>query len=296
MKVTMLTKRISTNVIASTPDAALTLLLTQDECKDFSVLNVQVSVITAPDAVKKTIEFAEASGIYVIGHYPGMQVVDPNLKVWSVTADLEYAVDFTMPAPAATDGQGLPQEGLRQAAARPQDNGRLGRPPGLRSVVPSGRGRTGSWTVPRQSRGLPGTPGLRPVARTWRAGGHHRQQPSRSGGSDQEAAPDMSTTLQPGVRVMPRADRKLTIAYIDSPECDWPATVKERAKEIIRLTAELSFEKARVSQMDMLDRSQGRCAQQGRPDASTACQCLPQPVQGAGISPVPHQSLITRGN
>jgi hypothetical protein len=53
---------------------------------------------------------------------------------------------------------------------------------------------------------------------------------------------------------MPRADRKLTIAYIDSPECDWPATVKERAKEIIRLTAELSFEKARVSQMDMLDR------------------------------------------
>ena len=50
------------------------------------------------------------------------------------------------------------------------------------------------------------------------------------------------------------AGRKLTIAFIDSPECNWPATVKERAKEIIRLSAELSFEKKRLAEMDMLDR------------------------------------------
>lgn len=53
---------------------------------------------------------------------------------------------------------------------------------------------------------------------------------------------------------MIKAGRKLTLAYIDSPECEWPATVKERAKEIIRLTAQLSFEKDRTSRMDMLDR------------------------------------------
>jgi hypothetical protein len=196
MKVTMLTKRISTNVIASTPDAALTLLLTQDECQKFSVLNAQVSVITAPDAVKKTIEFAEASGIYVIGHYPGMQVVDPNLKVWSVTVDLEYAVDFTMPAPAATDGQGLPQEGLRQAAARPQDTDVWEDPQGSGQWYHRDEAEQAHGPFPGRAEAYQA---LRDYVQWLEHGGPEVTTDNNppGGGSDQEAAPDMSTTLHP---------------------------------------------------------------------------------------------------
>ena len=200
MKVTMLTKRISTNVIAATADAALTLLFTQDECKDFSVLNAQIAVITAPDAVKKTIEFAEQSGLYVIGHYPGMLDVNQDLHVWSVTVDLEYAVDFTMPqnqASAPSDGQAAPQEGVRRAPSDGQ--GTL-----VRDVweEPDGSGQWYHRDETEQAHGPFGSreaayQALREYVDFLEHGPPADRSPAAGNGSGQESAPDLSTEITP---------------------------------------------------------------------------------------------------
>lgn len=47
--------------------------------------------------------------------------------------------------------------------------------------------------------------------------------------------------------------RSLTVAFIESAECDWPPTVKERAKEIIKLTSQLSQKRHELSELNMMD-------------------------------------------
>jgi hypothetical protein len=49
--------------------------------------------------------------------------------------------------------------------------------------------------------------------------------------------------------------RQLTIAFIESAECDWPATVKERAKEIIKLTADLQVKRHQLADLNMMEAS-----------------------------------------
>lgn len=47
--------------------------------------------------------------------------------------------------------------------------------------------------------------------------------------------------------------RQLTIEYINSDECPWPQTVKERGREIIQLSASLAARKRELSELDMLE-------------------------------------------
>lgn len=49
------------------------------------------------------------------------------------------------------------------------------------------------------------------------------------------------------------SDRRLTIAYIESRECSWPHTVKEQAKLVIRLSAELTTKRKKMSELNMME-------------------------------------------
>jgi hypothetical protein len=50
---------------------------------------------------------------------------------------------------------------------------------------------------------------------------------------------------------MPGKPMKLTREYIRSAECPWPDTVKARAEEVIKLTAELAVKRHRLAELDM---------------------------------------------
>jgi hypothetical protein len=46
---------------------------------------------------------------------------------------------------------------------------------------------------------------------------------------------------------------KLTIEWIRSPACVWPATVKARAEEIVRLNSELAAKRQQLAEINMGD-------------------------------------------
>lgn len=103
MKVTMLTKRVTVNVISHRASHALEEFLNTQECEGCDVLSAQVTVVTTPvDALQKTLEFIRETDTPVLGyaaieHLEVEDIKQRGYKVWVVSADLEQAIDFTKP-------------------------------------------------------------------------------------------------------------------------------------------------------------------------------------------------------
>ena len=101
MKITILTKRISTNVIAISAAEALRLLLESEEAADTQVNSAQVARVASPNAPKQTVDFVVQSGVHVLGYFEGLaDYLETNptaVDVWAVTVDLEYVVEFDPP-------------------------------------------------------------------------------------------------------------------------------------------------------------------------------------------------------
>jgi hypothetical protein len=113
--------------------------------------------------------------------------VEPDLKVWSVTVDLEYAVDFTMPQSGdpTSPGQDLSQEGLRQADAGSQTT-----PDVWEDPIGSGQ-----WYHRDEAEQAHGPfPGWKEAYEALRAYAASLDGPPSSG---QEAAPDLSSAIKP---------------------------------------------------------------------------------------------------
>jgi hypothetical protein len=98
MKVTMLTKRVTVNVVSHRASHALEEFLNTPECEGCEVLSAGVTLVTNPDALKKTVEFVKATGTPILGYKPDMDSESSEQKVWVVTVDLEEAIDFTKSA------------------------------------------------------------------------------------------------------------------------------------------------------------------------------------------------------
>lgn len=103
MKVTMLTKRVTVNVLAHRASQALEEFLNTQECEGCDVLSAQVTLVTTPvDALKKTLEFIRETDTPMLGynsieHLDAETIKQHGYKVWIVSADLEQAIDFTKP-------------------------------------------------------------------------------------------------------------------------------------------------------------------------------------------------------
>jgi uncharacterized protein YicC (UPF0701 family) len=52
---------------------------------------------------------------------------------------------------------------------------------------------------------------------------------------------------------MSNGERRLTIAYIESRDCSWPFTVKEQAKLVLRLSAELTTKRRKLAELNMME-------------------------------------------
>lgn len=111
MKVIMMQKRVSTTVITGDVVEAAGLLIGSQECSGFDVVNLTVVPTTIPNAYRQTCDFAEQTGVYVLGYDAAESKAtkaDPTKAtpgVWVVTVDLQYTVDFSPPQPRPTRQQ-----------------------------------------------------------------------------------------------------------------------------------------------------------------------------------------------
>lgn len=109
MKVVMMKKQISTNVLAEGADSALRIL-----CDELYydlragdkpiIIGAQIAVVDKPLATQQTIEFVETSGAQVPGYYKGMDA--SKYQVYTVVMDLEYVVNYEQPKPASIPPSG----------------------------------------------------------------------------------------------------------------------------------------------------------------------------------------------
>lgn len=134
MKVTMLTKRVTVNVISHRASHALEEFLNTQECEGCDVLSAQITLVTSPvDALKKTLEFVRETDTPVLGyaaieHLDVADAEERGYRVWIVSADLEQAIDFTKPE---VEEPGVMGAGLESGATAP--------------VMPTVYERDGGW-------------------------------------------------------------------------------------------------------------------------------------------------------
>lgn len=110
MKITVLNKRVSTNVLAQTAAEAARLFLEADELKGAQINNVLIKRIVVPGAPLQTALFSDSSGVHVLGNFPGLLEhlrENPDaVTVWDVTIEAEFVTEYEITPP--NDGQQQP--------------------------------------------------------------------------------------------------------------------------------------------------------------------------------------------
>lgn len=110
MKVTLMVKTVSSNVISHNPDEALRLFRESSVVESGDrVVGASVQRIPNLAGAKETVKFVEESGYHVLGYFEGLREwleQDPanTIDVWFVEMKLEYVVDYEPALPGQTKG------------------------------------------------------------------------------------------------------------------------------------------------------------------------------------------------